>query len=511
MKHFISNTLPALRRRFLVATATVVAGTFGIGERSLAQESDNWGNWRGPNYTGAVDGVSPPTTWDGSTNIKWKTAIPGAGSGSPIVWGDRIYVVSAIATDRSGQPDMDGVPTAPSRGGPGGSRGGRSGRPSGGPPGGQRGGFGGGRGGPPQGGRGGRGGMNNVTPNRFFQFAVLAYDKASGKEVWKTIVNEAVPHEGGHTTNTHASGSPVTDGNHIYVSFGSYGVYCLDMDGNKIWKRDLGKMTTRNAFGEASSPALHDDTLVVPWDQDGYQDKNGNGSRDDGELLSSIVGLDAKTGEIKWRTPRASEPTTWATPLIIPGKKQNQVVMNGTTVRSYDLETGEQIWECGGQVTNPIPTPIPFGDSVICMTGYRGNAIYSMAWNGEGKLDGTDKVNWSRNDAAPYVASGTLHRGQLYFTKSRDGIMSAVNAETGEVIIPQKRINGVRDLYASVIAAGDYVYFTGRDGTTTVIKHGDDYEQVSVNQLGEAVDASLAVSGNQIFIRAAEHLYCVGE
>ncbi|MFN3192598.1 MAG: PQQ-binding-like beta-propeller repeat protein [Aureliella sp.] len=505
MKLLSSKQIAFRRRRTLFATAVVLAGLASTARMVSAQEAGNWANWRGPNYTGAIDGVNPPTTWDDSQNVKWKTAIPGSGSGSPIIWGDRIYVVSAMETNKRGQPDMNGVPTGPSRVGPGGFRG------RGGPPGGQRGGFGGGQGGPPRSGRGGRGGMNNATPDRYFQFAVLAYDKATGREVWKTIVNEAVPHEGGHTTNTHASGSPVTDGNHIYVSFGSYGVYCLDMDGNQVWERDLGKMTTRNAFGEASSPALYKDTLVVPWDQDGFEDKNGNGTRDDGELLSSIVGLDAKTGEIKWRTPRSSEPTTWGTPLIIPGDGQDQVVMNGTTVRSYDLETGKQIWECGGQVTNPIPTPIPFGDNVICMTGYRGNAIYSMAIDSQGKLDGTDKVNWSRDDAAPYVASGTLHRGQLYFTKSRDGIMSAVNAETGEVIIPQKRINGVRDLYASVIAAGDHIYFTGRDGTTTVIQHGDDYEQVAVNQLGEAVDASLAVSGNEIFIRAAEHLYCIGQ
>ena len=164
-------------------------------------------------------------------------------------------------------------------------------------------------------------------------------------------------------------------------------------------------MTTRNAFGEASSPALYHDTLVIPWDQDGFQDRNGNGERDAGELLSSIIALDARTGETKWRTARPREVTTWATPLIVSHRGRTQVVVNGTVVRSYDLETGEQLWQCGGQVTNPIPSPIRMDDSVICMTGYLGNANYSMALDSVGSIDDTDKV---------IVASVKLEHAKTY-------------------------------------------------------------------------------------------------
>lgn len=445
---------------------------------SFAQADNNWSNWRGPNYDGSLEGVQPPTQWNATKNVKWKSAIPGSGSGSPIVWEDTIYVVTAVKTDKTAQPEMKGVPPGPA-----------------------------GRGG----GGGGRGGMNNAAPSNVYQFAVLAFDRHSGEQQWMTVVKEAVPHEGGHKTNTFASGSPVTDGKHIYVSFGSFGVYCLDMNGKQIWQTDLGKMTTRNAFGEASTPALYGDTLIVPWDQDGYEDKNDNGERDVGELLSSLVALNATTGEIKWRTPRPTEPTTWATPLIVEHDGTTQVITNGTTVRSYDITNGKRLWECGGQVTNPIPSPIVSGDHVICMTGYRGNAIYSMALDSRGRIDGTDKVKWSRDDAAPYVASATLYDGQLYLTKSRDGIMTSVDVETGEVIIPPKRLSKIRDIYASAVAAGGHVYFTSRDGVTTVIKHGQTFEEVSVNELGEAVDASPAIVGNEIIIRAAEHLYCISE
>jgi outer membrane protein assembly factor BamB len=449
----------------------LITGLLLLSHCSTIRAENEWPNWRGPNFNGALPEADPPIEWGPDKNIKWKVPIPGEGSASPIIWGDRIYLNTAIRTDRTGQPDMQGVPPGPS---------------------------GGGRGGSPA--------AANV-----YQFAVIALDRATGDRIWQTVVMEAVPHEQGHETNTRASGSPVTDGQHIFTSFGSFGVYCLDWDGNIVWKADLGKMTTRNNFGEGSSPALYKDTLVVAWDQDGYQDKNGNGRRDDDELLSSIVALDARTGAIKWRTPRPTEVTTWATPLVVEHKGTAQVITNGSTVRSYDIRDGKLLWECGGQVSNPIPSPLPLGDSVICMTGYRGNAIYSMQLDSRGAIDGTNKINWSRNDAAPYVASATLYKGQLYLTKERTGIMTSVDAQTGEIVIPQTRLTGINDVYASPIAAGDRIYFTGRNGVTTVLQHGSEYKELAVNKLGEPVDASPAIAGDELFIRAAHHLYCISK
>jgi outer membrane protein assembly factor BamB len=337
--------------------------------------------------------------------------------------------------------------------------------------------------------------MNNPQPTHVYQFVVLAYDRHDGSEAWRTVVHEAVPHESGHPTNSYASASPVTDGQSLVVSFGSQGVYCLDLGGKLLWSRDLGRMMTRNAFGEGGSPALHGNVLVVPWDHEGD---------------SALFALDAKTGETLWQTHR-DEPTTWATPLIVDLPGGAQVVTNGTTVRSYSLKDGKLLWECGGQVTNPIPCPVRVGDQVICMTGYRGNAIYCMALDAQGDIRDSDKVLWHREDAAPYVSSPTLYRGRLYFTKSRDGIMSSVDAGTGEVVIPQQRMSGIRDIYASPVAAAERIYFTSREGTTLVVKHSDIYEELSVNALGEPVDASPAISGDEIFIRGSEHLYCIAK
>jgi outer membrane protein assembly factor BamB len=473
----ISGRVPIYK--LLVIGLMMAAPLGALSAQEPASEFPNqWGNWRGPNYDGSLAESNPPVEWDGQSgkNILWKTAVPGEGKSTPILWEDHVYLLAAIKTDRrpsqvaAGQ-QSDASPTADQA---------SEERP--------RGGRGGGRG------SGGRGGMNQPTPTQIYQFVVLAYDRSTGKEVWRTVVKEGVPHEGGHTTNSHASASPVTDGEHLFASFGSQGVYCLDMQGNIVWERQLGEMQTRNAFGEGGSPVLSGDSLIVPWDHEGP---------------SSLIALDARNGETRWQTAR-EEPTTWATPLVIEYGGKRQVVTNGTTVRSYDVETGELLWECGGQVTNPIPTPVRFQDSVICMTGYRGNAIYALPLDARGDLTNTAKILWDRHDAAPYVASPTLYKGRLYFTKSRDGIMSSVDAAKGEVIIPEHRISEIRDVYASPVAAGDRVYFTSREGVTTVVQHADEYQELASNRLGEPVDASPAISGDRLFMRGAEHLFCIG-
>src|SRR5262249_5002611 len=160
---------------------------------------------------------------------------------------------------------------------------------------------------------------------------------------WRQVAAEVVPHEGLQPTHSYAAASPTTDGRRLYASFGSRGVYCYDLDGKLRWKRDLGRMRTRYAWGEGTSPVLHGDTVVVTWDQEGG---------------SFITALDARTGETRWKVAR-DEPTSWATPLVVRHKGRTQVVVNGTNrVRSYDLATGEVLWQCGGQTVNAIPSPV---------------------------------------------------------------------------------------------------------------------------------------------------------
>lgn len=456
-----------MTRTFLAALIFTFLTSAGV------DADDNWHRFRGPDGNGvASESATPPVEWNGdSDNLKWKTEIPGRGSSSPIVWEDRIILLTAVSTgvDAEGNEveQAPGGDARPQRGGPGGRRGGPGGR---------------------RGGRGGGGGPKDVH-----EFHVVCVDRGSGEISWKTKVNEAVPHESGHSTNTFASSSAVTDGKHIYVSFGSFGVYCLDMEGNKVWERDLGQMTTRNQFGEGASPALHGNTVVINWDHEGD---------------SFIVAMNAETGEDIWREDR-DELTSWSTPVIVEHGDKVQVITNGATrVRSYDLENGEVIWECGGQTGNPIPTPFILDDMAICMTGFRANAAFAIPLSCEGDVTDSNEIVWSRRDIGPYVPTGVLYKGHIYSTKSSSAILTSVDAETGETVIDQTRIDGIDSLYASLVAANDHIYITGRNGTTIVLKHSDEYDVVASNDLGEPCDATPAIVGNQILLRGSNHLFC---
>jgi outer membrane protein assembly factor BamB len=328
----------------LIVLAAVV--TQSVAAQSFESERlQNWHHWRGPNANGIAVNVNPPLEWSEETNVNWKVPIPGRGSATPIVWNDRVFVLTAVSTGDSG----DEIP---------------------------------------------------------YQFTVLCLDRATGKPLWRKIATEQVPNEPGHKTNSYASASATTDGQYVYASFGSHGINCYDMDGNLKWERDLGDMQTRNEFGEGASSTVHGDTLIVPWDH---------------EAGSFVVALDTATGNTRWKQDR-DEPTTWATPLITVYDGRTQVVLHGTNrVRSYDLESGELIWECGGQSTNPIATPIRDGDLIYATTGHRGYGLFCIPLAATGDITGTDQVVWSRNDTGSYIATPVLHEGLLYVTKGRDG------------------------------------------------------------------------------------------
>jgi len=449
---------------FIPITSTAQSGT----DFANAPPQNNWANWRGPNYDGTLGDAQPPLRWSDRQNIKWKTDVPGKGSGSPVVWEDQIILLTAIDSSMGGAANPPPNPP-PAEAQPKGEE--------------------------KEGGLGGRGGGGRAAPTTEQEFVVLSYNLADGVERWRTTVNKAVPHERGHQTNTFASSSAVTDGRRIFASFGSHGIYCLDMRGKILWEKQLGKQVTRNQFGEGSSPSLVKETLIVPWDHEGQ---------------SILYALDAASGEIRWQTER-QEKTTWATPLAVEYDGKTQIITNGTTVRSYDLADGKLLWSCGGQASNPIPTPVRMENFVVAMTGYRGNAIYAIPLDGSGEISESEKVLWHNHDAAPYVASPTLYKGQLYFTKERTGVMSSLDAKTGKVLIGPSRLTEIRDVYASPVAAGDRIYFTGRDGTTVVVKHGDKLEELAVNKLGESVDASPAIIGNSLLIRGSDKLYRIQE
>lgn len=422
--------------------------------------ADNWPHWRGVDGNGVAVNSSPPTEWSSTKNVKWKVAVPGKGSGSPAIWEDHVFITSAVPV--GGEESAAQTNQPPQR---------QEGRSR----------------------SGGRGG----SALRSMQFKVMCFNRADGSLAWEQTAIESKPHEGTHSTNGFASASPCTDGQHVYAHFGSRGLYCYTMNGELVWKRDdLGQMQTRATFGEGSSPTLVDDKIVVPWDHEGQ---------------SSIMALNKLTGETIWNTNR-DEPTCWATPLIIEHDGRKQVVMNGQTcARSYDLETGKELWRCAGQTERPVASAVAADGLVFVGSGHRGSFLAAFRPDGSGDIQGTDHVVWTLTRDTPDIASLLLSNGRLYFHKGKSGVLSCYDAATGKPKFEASRVGSLGNIYASPIAAGGHVYLTDRSGTTVVIKDADTLEIVASNSVGETVDATPAPAGNQLFIRGEQHLFCIAE
>ncbi|MHC4899290.1 MAG: PQQ-binding-like beta-propeller repeat protein, partial [Planctomycetota bacterium] len=381
-------------------------------------------------------------------------------------WGDRIYVTTAISTDKEGKAPEPA----------GGRRGGRQGR----------------------GGRGGRGRRGRRrAPTTVHEFVVLAINRKNGKIIWQKPVKKTVPHEALHGTATQASNSPLTDGEHIYAFFGSRGLHCLDMDGEVKWSKDFGTMRTRNQFGEGTSPALYGDTLVINWDHEGD---------------SWIAAFRKSNGKRIWKKKR-NEVTTWCTPLIIPVGGRPQVIVTGSGAsRAYDLKNGRVIWSCAGMVANCIPTPIHVDGLVYLMSGHRGSSLQAIKVKGA-KGDITDSkkhIVWQHGQYTSYTPSGLVYDGRIYFLSRNDGVLSCLDAATGEIRYERQRL-GMRSIYSSLVGAAGRIYITSREGLTKVVKLGDEYKELASNQLDDGFDASAAIVDDELYLRGRKHLYCIAK
>ncbi len=439
-----------MTRTFLTLAAVLLAAPAPADELDR-QRYDNWHQWRGPEANGTAPQANPPVTWDADTNIKWKVPLPSKGSATPIVWGDQVFVVTGTKTDRVAKPEDLPKPDP-------------------------------------------RFETRTKPPDHFYRFEVHSFDRNTGKLRWRHTATEQVPHEGVQPTHSYAAGSPTTDGKFLYVSFGSWGIYCYDLDGKLHWQRDLGKLHTRLAWGEAVTPVVHGDSLLLNWDQ---------------EADSALICLDARTGQTKWRTPR-DEHSTWTTPLVVEHGGQTQVILNGQNrIRAYDLATGKELWQCGGMTANPIPTPVTANGVVYCVSGYRGTAARAIRLGGKGDLTDSDSVRWRHDLGTPYVPSPLLVGDRLYFTQANVNLLTVLDTKTGKPVIDRARLPNVSGVYASPVAAAGRVYLTDRDGTTLVLKQGDKLEVLATNRLGDPIDASPAAVGKQLFLRGEKYLYCI--
>ena len=443
-----------MKRMITIFICFCVISAFLWGTDANPDVEKNWHQWRGPHASGVAPHGDPPIEWSENKNIRWKTAIPGHGHATPIVWDDTIFVTSAVKTGQQ-------VELAPIE--------------------------------EPRGRRGRRG--RSAAPSSAHQFVIFAINRSDGSIRWQQTAREEVPHEGTHQTGSWAANSPVTDGEHVYAYFGSRGLYCYDMEGNLQWAKDLGNMSTRRSFGEGSSPALYGNAIIINWDHEGD---------------SFIVALDKRTGEELWKVDR-DEMTSWATPIVVEHNGTPQVIVNAThRTRGYDLATGKTLWECGGMTANTIPSPVTANGIVYVTSGFRGNALQAIRLDdAKGDITGGAAVVWDYGRDTPYVPSPLLYGDTLYFLKHNRGMLSAFNASTGEAYYGPERLEGISDVYASPVGAADRIYIADRDGVTLVIKHGSTFEVLAENVLNDGFNASPVIVGKEIFLRGNKSLYCI--
>jgi outer membrane protein assembly factor BamB len=420
-------------------------------------EDGDWPAFRGPAARGLAGDVRLPVTWNVQTgeNVRWKTEIPGLGHSSPVVWGDRVFVTTAVRA--AGEESLK---------------------------------------------VGLYGDIAPVVDDSPHSFQVIALDLRSGKQLWTRVAHEGVPKIKRHTKASHANSTPATDGEHLVVMFGSEGLYCYDLDGELLWKKDLGVldsgffMAPAAQWGFASSPLIHDGRVYIQAD---VLDQ------------SFLAAFDVATGEELWRADRDEVPT-WSTPAIAPRGDGFQVVVNGWKhIGGYDAKTGEELWKLTGGGDIPVPTPIVAHDLILITSAHgRERPIYAIRTDASGELTKeSGAMAWHQEKAGNYMQTPIVVDDLAYFGFD-NGVLSVYDVKSGERLW-QERLGGGQTGFTSSPVAGDgKVYFTSEVGDTYVLKHGRSFELLATNELGETFMSTPAIAGDQILFRARRHLIAVG-
>lgn len=427
--------------------ATLVASL--LAPLRAEDHSTDWLSWRGPLGTGEAPEGSPPREWSEEKNVRWKTKLPGLGHSSAIVVGDRVFVSTAVAFG----PELPPVPVEAT------------------------------------------GAHDNLDVTQRHRFVVLALDRATGSVVWEKTLHEALPHEGGHNTGSLASASPVSDGERLFVSFGSFGLFALDFDGNVLWEQQPGRLQTKHAHGEGSSPALADGVLVVNVDH---------------EKQSFVEAFDTRTGKSLWKAWR-NEVTSWSSPLITEVDGRHQVIVAGTDrIRAYDLKSGKVIWLCGGLSANVVATPVASEGILVAASSYDTRAMLAVDLKeASGDITGSSRVLWTTTQRTPYVPSMLLVDGYVYFLRHYQNILSQRRVKDGKELAGPFRLPGIRNVYASPVAADGRIYISDLDGRTLVMTSGREPTFVALNVLDDRFAATPSLAGSQLFLRGHKYLYCL--
>jgi len=415
----------------------------------------NWPQWRGADGSGISNEKNLPAEWTPTKNIKWKTPIAGRGHSSPIVWGNKIFLTTAIEGEvvpgAKAVKHMDGDKEFIH--------------------------------------------PDSVGADHKHTFKVIALDRNSGKILWETVAWEGTPYDNRHRKSSYAASTPATDGKLVYAFFGTEGLYAYDYNGKLAWKAELGKLGTVG-MGTGTSPILFENLVIVQCDEE-------NGAS------SFIVALNKQTGKEVWRTPRKVQ-VSWSTPILVRTAKRAELIASGTEfVIGYDPETGKELWRHKGVESNAIPSPVANNEMVFVVAGFPAKIAMAIKLGGSGDLTGTPNVPWTYPKGTAYVPSPILYGDYLYLTTDR-GMLTCIDAKTGEVKYEGGRIPIPATFTASPVAFEGKILMTSEDGDTFIVKAGPKHEIIGTNSIGEAVYASPAIADGRIFIRGEKNLYCIG-
>jgi outer membrane protein assembly factor BamB len=414
-----------------------------------------WAGWRGPGGQGVATGTGLPTEWSESKNVAWKTPIPGKGHSSPVIWGDLVFLTTAIEGEVV--PGAKAVQHLDE-------------------------------------------GKEFIHPDavgadRTHKFEVLAIDAKTGKILWERVAFEGTPYDSAHRKASFASPTAVTDGKHVYAFFGSEGLYAYDFDGKLVWKAAMPGIANMGV-GYGTSPVLHGGLVIVQCDEDGGE-------------KSFIAAYDATTGKEAWRVPRKIQ-VSWATPVIVRAGERDELVTAGTEwLIAYDPGTGKELWRSKGLESNAVPTPVVGKDVVVLTSGYPSKRAIAIRPGGSGDITGSDRVLWTYDKGTAYVPSPILYGDFVYLVTDK-GLMTCLDAKTGAVRYEGARPPVPATFMASPVAFDGKILLPSQDGDVFVIKAGPAHEVLRTNSLGEPISASPAIANGRIYIRGEKTLFALG-
>lgn len=440
----------------------ILFGTLLLAAPVVPAPPPHWPSFRGPGAAGVAEGYAVPSAWnvEEGKGLRWKTPIPGLGHSSAIIWGDRVFVTTALSGKEKAELKV-----------------------------------------------GLYGDIRPVEDDTVHRWLVYCLDRRTGKVVWERTAHTGVPKIKRHSKSTHANATMAADGQRVVAFFGSEGLFCYDLSGKLLWKKDLGLldsgyfMVPQAQWGFASSPVLYDGKVLIQCDV---------------QKDSFLAALDARDGRELWRTPRRDVPT-WCTPAVVSAGGRTQVVVNGYRhAGGYDLETGRELWKLSGGGDIPVPTPV-FGHGLIFLTSAHGRAapIYAVRPSAGGDISlkegetSNPSVAWSYQRDGAYMQTPLVYGDYLYVCRD-NGVLTCFEARTGDRVYQERLGTGRTGFTASGVATDGKLYYASEEGEVHVLRAGPKFEVLAVNPLGEVCMATPAISEGVLVFRTQGHVVAVG-